>query len=97
MTNETKHTPTPWDHINGVYTQENGYFSMVQTPDGCVAYVFDKEDAAHIVKCVNMHDELVEAISDCLWMIEEKEGTGDENDKKVDAVRLSLAKARGEV
>lgn len=66
MTNETKHTPTPWDQINGVYTQENGYFSMVQTPDKCVADVFDKEDAAHIVKCVNMHDELVEALDKIL-------------------------------
>lgn len=62
MTNETKHTPTPWNQLNGVFTPEDGYFSMVQTPNQCIANVFDEADAAHIVKCVNMHDELVEAL-----------------------------------
>lgn len=66
MTNETKHTPTPWDQLNNVFTMEDGYFSMIQTPDQCIANVFDEADAAHIVKCVNMHDELVDALDKIL-------------------------------
>lgn len=62
MTNETNHTPTPWDQLNDVFTIEDGYFSMIQTPDKCIANVFDEANAAHIVKCVNMHDDLVGAL-----------------------------------
>jgi N-dimethylarginine dimethylaminohydrolase len=68
MTKE--HTPTPWDKLNGVFTPEDGYFSMIQTPDKCIANVFEEANAAHIVKCVNMHDELVEALKEAGDVIE---------------------------
>lgn len=93
MTNETKHTPTPWDQLNDVFTIEDGYFSMIQTPDQCIANVFDEANAAHIVKCVNMHDELVEALeaaansSGFQYMFYETR----------EKINAALAKARGEV
>ena len=49
-----KHTPTPWE-IEGyeVYAQ-NEAVAMCET----------EADAAHIVRCVNAHDGLVEALSE---------------------------------
>lgn len=56
MTNETKHTPTPWDTMGSLVIRVEGPTSYM------VARASSSEDAAHIVKCVNMHDELVEAL-----------------------------------
>lgn len=90
MTNETKHTPTPWDQLNNVFTMEDGYFSMIQTPDQCIANVFDEADAAHIVKCVNMHDELVEALKEIYG---NGDATGCNPQIKTDIARAALKKA----
>lgn len=69
MTNETKHTPIPWE----VATDEDGRVAVIK---GCsfLTYAFPTDlgfetgspeaNAAHIVKCVNMHDELVEALKE---------------------------------
>lgn len=69
------HTPTPWQtdesHFfdDGMqHYQDLDYLEIVGS--GTVALVLDlhsnhedtKANAAHIVKCVNMHDELVEAL-----------------------------------
>lgn len=62
MTNETKHTPTPWhmqkDSVH-VYGKDGG---MVANTITACSGNNERENAAHIVKCVNMHDELVEAL-----------------------------------
>jgi hypothetical protein len=72
-TDQTQHTPTPWRHerqysyinifdANGLFVASTG------------AYYTDKEDsldnAAHIVKCVNMHDELIIELSEFLECLE---------------------------
>ena len=72
-----EHTPTPWDQLNGVFTHDDGYFSMIQTPDKCIANVFEESDAAHIVKCVNMHDELVGALKSWVDAMDNDRSTSD--------------------
>ena len=66
----SKHTPTPWRvsqemygidnmRVEGVEAQREGYVEPVANCGygaGCA------ENAAHIVKCVNAHDALVEAL-----------------------------------
>lgn len=73
---DTKHTPTPW-----VATSNESYWVIVpeargendpyEIGDVCSSYPSSKDqglqqaNAAHIVKCVNLHDELVEALREC--------------------------------
>jgi hypothetical protein len=62
-----EHTPTPW------CTEQNEYSTIIVKDGVSIGSMFDREvcgnkelpneaNAAHIVKCVNMHDELVEAL-----------------------------------
>lgn len=101
MTNETKHTPGPWalDEYKSVVDEKgqtvlaNG-FSMVMSygEDQKVA----KANAAHIVKCVNMHDELVEALKLADGFLANKGYPADDPLVR-GAINSALAKARGEV
>lgn len=77
MTNESKHTATPWilggkdgdgKGADGHIYCDNAYGSAVAI---CYGKHFDfsalpeselKANAAHIVKCVNAHDDLVSAL-----------------------------------
>lgn len=71
-----KHTPPPWEIetsgsrldmvcINKLHPppKNGGGEAMVETIAEVIPAVNALEDAAHIVKCVNHHDELVEALS----------------------------------
>ena len=49
----SKHTPTPWKHELDNRISSDGMIFVK---------CFDDNDAAHIVKCVNAHDELVAAL-----------------------------------
>lgn len=71
MTN-SKHTPTPWYWGD---KSHHGYFNLrsdsgivinAEENYGAPYMEISDEDAAHIVKCVNMHDELVEALESVL-------------------------------
>lgn len=77
---DTKHTPTPWEKCGGAtpyYTciksgdeyivygmadnqahKEHGH--RIKAPDMWT----QQANAAHVVKCVNMHEELVDALID---------------------------------
>jgi hypothetical protein len=66
MTQATKHTPTPWrfevvgsagDYSNPVDVCE------IATEYKRIAEYVNESDAAHIVRCVNAHDELVAALT----------------------------------
>lgn len=67
-----KHTPTPWVWIEGdpdIFTLWNNKevpLAAVKSPiwheDRLCGSLEAAANAAHIVKCVNMHDELVEAL-----------------------------------
>ena len=73
---ETKHTPTPWKahqasdkyyYITGKLKADD--VEMIGAPVECrLAVLYDGPgaDAKHIVKCVNSHEKLVEAIKDLL-------------------------------
>lgn len=50
---DTKHTPTP-------LIADDGY--IFDADHNIVGKTYDRRYAAHIVKCVNMHEELVEAL-----------------------------------
>lgn len=72
MTKE--HTPTPL--ISGkspfeVYNHDHGDAVPFYVTRGQVilAYCYEDDDAAHIVKCVNMHDELVDKMENILIAI----------------------------
>lgn len=76
---EVKHTPTPWKAVSNesywtIVPENRRDDSPYQIGDVCSSYPYNKDqglqqaNAAHIVKCVNLHDELVEAlqfISEC--------------------------------
>lgn len=65
---DTKHTPTPWDasdRENYSLIFGKGFEKPIATCDSYSKGFGPSKDerkanAAHIVKCVNMHDELVE-------------------------------------
>lgn len=73
----TKHTPTPWklSHQDGDYFEDKPKTCIfADTKPFQTTVAFDigniqqtkeqrETDAAHIVKCVNMHDELVSELS----------------------------------
>ena len=71
-----EHTPTPWEVIETfdydfqIYPKGNveaGHNQIAVIPatgDGD-----DKANAAHIVHCVNLYPELVEALKNADWMI----------------------------
>ncbi len=59
-----QHTPTPWK-ANGLSIEDsNGdLIACLNTGDGIVRA---HEDAAFIVRAVNAHDELLQALKDCV-------------------------------
>lgn len=50
----TKHTPTPWN-VGGTM----GDTTYLGAGEKSLGSVRSRTDAAHIVRCVNLHDELV--------------------------------------
>lgn len=60
-----KHTPTPWIATTFVDNRPHGsdHHTFKITPQRGPYGTLFGPDAAHIVKCVNMHDELVEALN----------------------------------
>jgi hypothetical protein len=60
------HTPTPWRTAGSVIMAgDNGYAIADIDGDNGESVI----DAAHIVKCVNAHDELVAALDNALGII----------------------------
>jgi len=75
MTKE--HTPTPWkiiDYVNAISEPsvriEGANGDTVADDEPYYPQPITPENAAHIVKCVNMHDELVEALKKCGMLLE---------------------------
>lgn len=60
---DIKHTPTPWRVDNlGDICIIGGDEEIVCIEDDYYPVAPTEENMKHIVKCVNMHDELVEAL-----------------------------------
>lgn len=92
MTNETKHTPTPWE----VVVAPSGTPDITDAKGQVVAAVFGGKadsNAAHIVKCVNMHDELLERLRELMELTEDPENDADECESVFVAARETLKKA----
>lgn len=66
---KNKPTPRPWQVIedgeNDPYIIEANV-TMQNFGADPVCYIRNVENAAHIVKCVNMHDELIAFVVQCL-------------------------------
>lgn len=68
---DTKHTPTPWP-TPAVYKKRKDGSLILSFGDPLIGYheqfdLYASENiAAHIVKCVNMHEELVEVLEGVL-------------------------------
>lgn len=62
-----------------------------------IATCENKEDAAHIVKCVNAHDELVMALQDIVLWTKVKNGKAqwESSDEKITELKELLKKATG--
>lgn len=62
MTTQPKHTPTPWRaELSTIY----GPLIEPLNPDGPddpICSVINKPDAAYIVRCVNAHEAMLEAL-----------------------------------
>lgn len=104
----SKHTPTPWYYDGEDMDSEaaaswdgNGYEIFSKDKDGNVTNgiaggIPEEANAAHIVHCVNMHEELVEALT---WMMDKAPHPADKNQKHNDVqmakkTRAILAKAK---
>lgn len=85
-----QHRGTKSDIKNGMDYFRVGTELEVSDPDAVCIHIYGArkaEKAAHIVKCVNMHDELVEALRD-VW-----ESHGKLNDDTWDIAVNTLKKA----
>lgn len=81
QTPKTGHMKTPWKYLDQGIISENlnqwGNFCILEMPKGRdenhLAMAENEANAQHIVKCVNCHDELVEALEACIdWFKEYK-------------------------
>lgn len=70
-TTEVKHTPTPWDYTDEV-TGKGWLLLDADQPENTpsMGTIHCEEDAAFIVRAVNAHDDLLEALQGCLEIAE---------------------------
>lgn len=98
-----EHTPTPW--YQGAIAGTEG--TIFANGDGVIVEDVAEADAAHIVKCVNLHDELVKALELCIINAETAAKYVSESPKDavtlkhaphwpgIEAAREALTKAKG--
>jgi hypothetical protein len=71
---KTAHTPTPWyltEEKEGQIESDKGYLiAQVYQNKNPKYKEEDEANAKHIVKCVNMHDELIKALYDAQSYLE---------------------------
>ena len=84
-----KHTPTPWAVDHDAISAQGQHIA------GCIGldgddYATQKANAAHIVRCVNAHDDLVSALQ---MVCDSGVALADSIEK---AMLDALAKARGD-
>jgi hypothetical protein len=97
-----KHTPAPWVLRESTVDVYDGYMLIVGD-FGIIAKIGGnrekseiKANAEHIVKCVNMHDELVDALED---LVQEIKGSNKQKwygtDIDLYEAEQALSKAKG--
>ncbi len=72
----SKPTPGPWDRAGidvGVAGRDDFRIAHCDGCDGEDELSFDENaaNAAHIVKCVNSHDDLLSALESLMWELED--------------------------
>lgn len=93
------HTPTPWTQDVMDILNEDGTQIATTSYAGFLGNYSDEDNAAHIVRCVNLHDELVEALKQSLELANIAEGmTGCKSDDEYvwgiqETIRIALKKA----
>lgn len=104
MQNETKHTPTPWKSKSGFVYIGSEYLSDKGSKTICRTVKqggHPEVNAAHIVKCVNAYDEMLEALKGALFALDTVLMTQNSEQFKPLAAyaveaRKAIAKAEGE-
>lgn len=96
----SKHTPTPWAVIVDGYVDDLDGIAIADCAI-CTnkrSYEEHKANAAHIVKCVNLHNELVEALERALSTVRTHAMQTYSKSSAKEAVQLEdlLRRARGE-
>ncbi len=94
-----KHTPTPWVTREAV---ESGV-TIIASAEKIIARCFRRADAAHAIRAVNAHNELVEALKLAFYYLDNSDSPGGCDGKHDDCehcsaiafVRAALAKAGG--
>ena len=101
----SKHTPTPWrvehDPEDGAIEVYSDGETARWVADCCCDSDVDLANAAHIVKCVNAHDELVSLVRDAhhasmLAYSKLDANTASEVGRVIDRARAILAKVETE-
>lgn len=66
---KTTHTPTPWEaESDSVWHEDFGRVALLAAPHHPDGEKIASANAAHVVKCVNSHDALVEALEHVMAM-----------------------------
>jgi hypothetical protein len=95
----TKHTPTPWRdcappsnfHKGKIFIRPANGERLIAIVSGEMQQDEIRANAAFIVRAVNTHDDLVEALKDLL------DGTGDMTAERIEKARAALRKGEGGV
>lgn len=98
-----EHSPTPWRVDDDTHIQDSiGEYILSETerPDER-GETYTAEDAAFIVKAVNCHDELVEAVEECVRAEEyrrkkmlDNAPASDYSDARIKRLKAAIAKAK---
>ena len=98
MTPKTQtHTPTPWklEYDGSIRRQSDNVLLMRLPPSNAdLSHEQNKANAAFIVRAVNAHEALIEALDYCLDRLSNREQLDDETFGKYEAL-LIHAKAEG--
>ena len=87
-----KHTPTPWKYQDIKTEYDNRAVIMVENETELIARLVKVSNAAYIVHCVNMHEELVEALKYLLPIAEAHAAEYSVIDEEMSKFRALLAK-----
>lgn len=84
------------DWLSHPVTEDGEGYLLFKSPGGAVLRI-SNEERQHIVKCVSMHDPLVELLEQASYYVAESMGEGSHGARLLhDAIEPVLAKAKGE-
>jgi hypothetical protein len=97
-----QHTPLPWaqhvDEPRVIVSESDPFMSLLGLDTDETAIIFNSADAELVVRCVNVHDEMLEALRGAVERCEL--GTGGyvgQDGQFIKFMRAAIAKAEGQV